>query len=88
MACPGCGSLKNKPRPELGAQIYECRSCGAVHGTCYLGDSYGIVKPFLSAAPVPAEQLRYFDFITLGSAGVGRRHGWFDPATRNLVQIG
>lgn len=88
MACPACNSLKNKTRDDLGVQIYECKECGAIHGTCYLGESYGIVKPYMTADKNADERARYFDFITLGSAGVGRRHGWFDPQTRLITQVG
>jgi len=89
MACPACNSTKNRLwKPEKHAQIYECRTCGAIHGTCYLGESYEIVLPYMTDKPVPPEKTRYFDFITLGSKGVERRHGWYDPETRLVVQIG
>jgi hypothetical protein len=89
MACPACNSTKNRPyRRERFAQIYECRTCGAIHGTCYLGESYEIVRPYMTDKAVPPEKTRYFDFITLGSKGVDRRHGWYDPETRLVVQIG
>jgi len=88
MACPACSSTRNTLRNDLGAQIYECRKCGAIHGTCYLGDSYSIVRPHLTDEPVPADRMRYFDLLTLGSEGLTRRHGWFDQQTRLVVQIG
>ena len=89
MACPACNSTKNRPyRPERFTQIYECRTCGAIHGTCYLGESYEIVRPYMTDKDVPPEKTRYFDFITLGSKGMDRRHGWYDPETRLVVQIG
>jgi hypothetical protein len=34
------------------------------------------VKPFFASEPVPTERCRYFDFTTIGSAGIDRRHGW------------
>jgi hypothetical protein len=37
---------------------------------------------------VPTERCRYFDFTTIGSAGIDRRHGWFDVESRRVVQIG
>ena len=89
MACPACNSTKNRLwKPEKHAQIFECRTCGAIHGTCYLGDSYEIVRNAWSPTEVPPEKTRYFDFITLGSKGMDRRHGWYDPETRLVVQIG
>ena len=67
--------------------VYECPKCLALFGSTYLGDSYSLVKPYFDKDPNPAEQ-RYFDFETLGSAGIGRRHGWFNPATGFLTQVG
>lgn len=73
-------------RPVYG--VHECPHCKAVFGTCYLGESYGIVLSYMTSANVPMDQTRYYDFETLGSDGIGRRHGWFDPATRLIVQVG
>jgi hypothetical protein len=84
--CRACDNVRGNK--EVATGIYECAACGAIFGTCYLGDSYGFVKPFFAAAEVPAGQSRYFDFTTLGSNGVGRRHGWFDPATKLITQVG
>lgn len=88
--CPACSSKRLRARQDLGAQINECRACGAIFGTCYLGDSYNLVRPFFSpsANTVPAEQTRYFDFTCLGSTGITRRHGWFNLNDRTLVQVG
>jgi hypothetical protein len=84
--CPAC-SAKRRNRTAHHS-VFECRRCGAIYGTCWLGDSYGLVKPFFADELVPAERCRYFDFQTLGSAGIDRRHGWFDVQTRRVVQIG
>lgn len=68
--------------------VYQCPHCRAVQGQCYLGDSYSIVKPYFGDV-VDAEQKQvYFDLTCLGSAGVTRRHGWFDPASRFIIQVG
>jgi hypothetical protein len=89
MFCPACNSKKQRRfNPARYAQVYECRTCGAIHGTLYLGDSYSLVLPYMTDKPVPPEKTRYFDFVTLGSKGIDRRHGWFDPETRLVVQIG
>lgn len=93
-SCPACGSKKSRATAygteirssSHNLQIRECCRCKAVYGTCYLGDSYAIVRPFFLKGEA-AEQ-RYFDLTTLGSEGIGRRHGWFDPATRLLTQVG
>jgi hypothetical protein len=84
--CRGCNNAKGNKR--IGAGVYQCGKCGAVYGTCYLGDSYEYVRPRFSAVePLPGRE-RYFDFTTLGSGGIGRRHGWYDPDTRLITQIG
>jgi len=68
--------------------VFECRRCGAIYGDCYKGESYAIVLPYMAEAEVPPERCRYYDLTVLGSDGVSRRHGWFDPDTRRIVQIG
>lgn len=68
--------------------VYICRKCEAVFGQCYKGDSYGIVLPFMTADKDATERQRYYDFTVLGSDGVTRRHGWFDPQTKLITQIG
>ncbi len=85
MNCPLCSKSNRKP---LKGQIYKCAKCESIYGTCYLGDSYAYVKPFLSSENVPAEETRYFDFECLGSQGITRRHGWFNPKNGNLIQTG
>ena len=84
--CRACGNVKGNK--QIGARVYRCEKCGAIYGTCYLGESYEYVLPYFSAAFPPHALQRYFDFTTLGSEGVGRRHGWFDPDTRRITQIG
>jgi hypothetical protein len=69
--------------------VYRCPHCEAIQGQCYLGESYGLVKPYLDPDPnVDPLTVRYYDFTTLGSQGIGRRHGWYNPATRLIVQTG
>ena len=86
-ACPACSCRRAVAVPGH-AQLYRCFKCDAIYGTLYLGESYGIVKPFFSQAEVPADRQRYFDFTTLGSNGIGRRHGWYDLATGLITQVG
>ena len=98
MNCPCCTKKITQKTLEKGYYvngrqmfgIYECPNCGAVFGECYLGDSYSIVKPYFApnANDIPIEQTRYYDLTTLGSQGIGRRHGWFDPQSRYIVQTG
>lgn len=82
--CPACGSKLSRST-DHGLQIYECVKCGAIYGNCYLGDSYGIVKPFFGE---DGEQSIYFDLTCLGSEGITRRHGWYNPETLLITQTG
>jgi hypothetical protein len=86
MECLLCGS-KKKHETIVGS-AYRCKKCGAVFGSCYKGDSYSIVKPYFAEEHVPVESLRYYDLEVVGSNGVERRHGWFDPATKLIHQTG
>lgn len=86
MPCPACGSLKHRQTTIRNIRVESCSKCGAIYGTVYLGDSYAIVSPFLQKDD--GSEIRYFDLTTLGSEGVGRRHGWFVPETGRLVQVG
>ena len=85
-SCPACNGKRRKPTDSTG--VFECRRCGALYGDCYKGDSYALVRPHMTTQDVPPERCRYFDFTVLGSDGISRRHGWFDPETRLIVQIG
>ena len=85
--CRACSNSRgNRETSTLG--VYTCAKCGAIFGSCYLGDSYSLVLPYFTPDPVSPERQRYFDFSTLGSTGLGRRHGWFDPETRLITQVG
>jgi hypothetical protein len=88
--CPACSGkrIKTIPRAGIVPEHRTCRRCNAIFGEMYLGDSYTLVLPRFTTRDVPAEEQRYFDFLTLGSKGLSRRHGWYDPKTRGLVQIG
>jgi len=84
MKCLLCG----KKAKEIKVHgVYECPKCRSIFGNCYLGDSYLLVKPFLEA-PTEGVEERYFDLTCLGSEGITRRHGWFNPQTKNITQIG
>lgn len=86
MQCPACNGKRSSETAVHG--VYKCRRCEAIFGQCYLGDSYLLVSPYMAAEPVPVEQLRFFDLTTLGSQGVRRSHGWYDPATKLVHQVG
>ena len=87
--CPACSSTDSKPHTVAGT--VTCAKCGALFTTraIYKGDSYQVVLPSMDAigACAPEDQ-RYFDLETLGSEGYVRRHGWFNPVTRRITQVG
>jgi hypothetical protein len=85
--CPACHEGKRTTHPTL-ATIFTCQRCEALYGDCYLGESYSLVRPWFSKDPTADRRARYFDFTTLGSKGVDRRHGWYDPTTRLITQVG
>lgn len=85
--CPAC-SEKLAYQVEGHTQIYRCAKCEAIYGSCYLGDSYSLVLPYMVKEDPPAEQTRYYDLDCLGSKGITRRHGWYDPQTKLIVQVG
>lgn len=87
MKCPACSSVKHEKHGEVSG-VYVCRSCGAVHGQCYLGESYGLVQPYWHEGPSSPEQERYYDFETVGSKGLDRRHGWFNVESKRITQTG
>jgi len=84
--CPACSSSRRRKTDK--PLVFECKQCGAIYGDCTLGESYGIVRPQFTNETVEAKNMRYYDFMTIGSRGEERRHGWYDPATGLIVQIG
>jgi len=84
--CPACNGKRQNPTRHT--MVFECRRCGAIYGDCTKGESYEIVLPYMAEAEVAPEHCRYYDFTVLGSDGITRRHGWFDPETRRIVQVG
>jgi ribosomal protein L37AE/L43A len=84
----GCPACSHKKATVVSGRIYRCAGCEGIYGDCYLGDSYSHVLPYMAQEDVAAEQTRYFDFSCLGSAGLTRRHGWYDPSTKLIVQEG
>ncbi len=81
--CPACSAKYAYP---VKGRIYLCARCDAIFGDCYLGESYEFVLPQFSATEPGVS--RYYDFTCLGSKGLTRRHGWYDPATRLITQVG
>ena len=84
--CPACNGKRRNPTKH--SMVFECRRCGAIYGDCTRGDSYLIVLPVMAAEPVPPERCRTYDLTVLASAEISRGHGWFDPETRRIIQVG
>ena len=85
--CRCCDNFESKEN-EISTGIYKCSICGAIYGMCYLGQSYEFVLPYMTEDDVPPEETSYYDFTCIGSKGVTRRHGWYQPSTRLIVQVG
>lgn len=84
--CGGC--LSNRGHRVLGfTRVYVCDDCNGTVGTCYVGESHELVKPWFAKTEVPAGLTAYFDFITIG-VKVARRHGFYDPRNRTMTQVG
>lgn len=86
MECPACSGKRHASHQVPG--VYVCKRCGAIHGQTYLGQSYSIVLPYWDDADPQTRKTVYFDLTCLGSKGVERRHGWFNPDTRKIIQVG
>ena len=84
--CRACNN--DRRNKQIGIDVYQCGKGGAVFGTCLLGGSYRFVLTYFSKEDVPLERTRCYDFTALGSEGIDRRHGWFDPETKLIVQVG
>lgn len=94
-ACPACsytrGTTHVDEKGHIWAYVYVCGRCnGLFSNNLYLGSSYELVLPYMVAddAAVPEDRQRYFDFSGVGSKGTYRRHGWFDTASKRIVQVG
>jgi len=85
-ACPACNGKRETKTAVAG--VATCNGCGAIHGTCYKGDSYSLVLPQFTTDPAADERVRYYDLTVLGSKGIERRHGWYDPQTKLITQTG
>lgn len=86
--CTACSS-KNGRSHEDDKGVVTCRSCGGVYTSrpIYLGESYAYVLPRWSGRS-DMDGAKYFDLTTLGSEGIKRSHGWFDPDTKLILQTG
>jgi hypothetical protein len=85
--CPGCAQDVEGIQTKVAGVVF-CPICEAVFGTCYRGESYLFVLPYMDNADASMDNARYYDFTTIGSEGLERRHGWYNPANRLVLQFG
>jgi len=87
--CPNCGK-KIKQKEIKPASVVECQYCEAIYtiSPISLGESYEYVLPYMEDAHIVPEKERYFDFECLSSKGKVRRHGWYNPVTNKITQVG
>lgn len=92
--CGCCDSLIGTREPGAPGLVYRCDGCGGLVGACRVEESYGLVRPQFAGLDREREMTRneeatrYFDLLVSGNGVTTRRHGWFDPATRTIVQVG
>ena len=95
--CPCCGrrvSVKDLNAPFIGKSgrriygVYVHSRCGAVLGMCCQGDSYDVIPHYMATENANPERCRYYDLEIMGSDGIRRSHGWFDPETWRVTQVG
>lgn len=80
--CPGCRT----PAPAGARQLWSCPGCGGLIGEVTESEVRALVDLNMWAEePVDPAAIRYFDLLV---AGRRRVHGWYDPRTRKVVQIG
>lgn len=68
--------------------MVTCGGCGGIYTVrrIYRGESYTIVRPSWHTGPETTPV--YFDLDVIGSEGPERRHGWFEPTTKCITQVG
>jgi len=86
MQCPCCN--RKRGVKVIDGSVWQCPKCKAIFSNnIWLGESYKYVLPYWDNEENPTE-IRYFDFTCVGSEGVTRRHGWYNPNTKRIVQVG
>lgn len=87
--CPACSGKKHVAMEDHPG-LFICQRCEALHGQTYLGASFDLVKPYMVSDEDEHHvlRLRYYDITCLGSEGLTRRHGWYDPETGFIHQVG
>jgi Zn-finger nucleic acid-binding protein len=89
--CPGCsGTLR--PVVEATVACYRCNRCsGVIAFNLTEYEAFQVVRAGWAPNPnmIRPEDQYYFDITYRTASGKQeRRHGWFDPLTRLILQTG
>lgn len=93
ISCPACSGKRLFERTRNRVRYQECRRCGAVLSDgMYKCDRSELVLPYWAdpneLKATSPEKLRYYDLTLLGSKGIERVHGWFNPESKRIHQVG
>ena len=75
-------------KTETYTGLFACDRCGGLHGEMYRGEAPTVVNINRMSSRQDTDGGRYFNLALLGSEGVRHVHGWFDPATKLVLQFG
>ncbi|NIR06838.1 MAG: hypothetical protein GTN82_15585 [Candidatus Aminicenantes bacterium] len=85
LCCPCCGRKHNAVSTTI---MMYCGECKAVFTPLYKKVSFAYSTNFVETEMESGEDwgnYRYFDIALVNNE---RRHGWYNPQTRNIVQVG
>jgi len=96
--CPLCDGkelekLEGSAHPS---EVFRCLKCEAVSGDCYDRDRARFVSPWFkeNSGDFPIGEARYYDLNVInGDVFEGdfvplREHGWYDPVSKGIIQVG
>jgi len=92
--CPCCSETAHYPVAGFGDRLVICKGCGGEYTprdeTLTEAESYSRVIDKFTTDPSADDRQKYFDHSYIdGENGIPkRRHGWYDPTTSRLTQIG
>lgn len=84
--CPGCD---HDHAEELQRGLFRCVKCAALYGACTRAEAEQYVR-ISNLVDGDFDGARYFDLMVRRSNATmsHRIHGWYDPASRNVLQYG
>lgn len=86
--CPACSSWERHPRSQADdMRVFVCRACGCMYGNCQNGASFTLVKSAWSKRKSRGTEVP-FDLMDTDHGVRYRRHGWYDPKTGLITQVG